>query len=114
MSRKAMEKAKPVKSRENDDIKKPFVSIVVPGYTEAGIVVTTLRTICDYMEALEDRYSWELIFVNDGSTDETGSLAESFAKTRKNIFVLHHFTNFGLGQALRYAFNNCRGDYIVI
>ena len=113
MSRIAMKKAKPGKCRENDGIKKPLASIVVPGYTEAGIVINTLRTICDYMETLEDRYSWELIFVNDGSTDETGSLADSFAKKRNNIFVLHHFTNFGLGQALRYAFNNCRGDYIV-
>jgi len=99
--------------RAGDEGRKPCVSIVVPGYNEAGILVENLQRICDYMETLADRYAWELIFVNDGSTDDTGELAEEFAKTRDNVFVLHHFTNFRLGQALRYAFSNCRGDYIV-
>lgn len=113
MSRENAASAEPGVIQVPDGVGKPLVSIVVPGYNEAGIVVQNLRSICEYMETLEDRYSWELIFVNDGSTDETGTLAESFSETRKNILVLHHFTNFRLGQALRYAFNNCRGDYIV-
>jgi glycosyltransferase involved in cell wall biosynthesis len=58
-------------------------------------------------------YRWEVIVVNDGSTDDTGQLAETFAKERQNVRVLHHRTNFRLGQALRYAFSNCRGDYVV-
>ena len=32
---------------------------------------------------------------------------------QQNVRVLHHQTNFRLGQALRYAFNNCRGEYVV-
>ena len=93
--------------------RKPLVSVVVPGYNEAAIVERNLRQICEYMETLENRFRWELIFVNDGSTDGTGDLAESFAASRSNVLVLHHFTNFRLGQALRYAFSNCRGDYVV-
>jgi glycosyltransferase involved in cell wall biosynthesis len=98
-----------------EDVKAPrhFVSIVVPAYNEAAIVEENLAVICEYMRSLEDDYRWELILVNDGSTDETGDLAEAFAGTRENVHVLHHFTNFRLGQALRYAFNNARGDTIV-
>jgi len=99
--------------QNSEAVKKPSVSIVVPGYNESGIVVNNLQSICDYMATLEDRYAWEIIFINDGSTDDTGELAESFARTRDNVIVLHHFTNFHLGQALRFAFKNCRGDYIV-
>lgn len=65
------------------------------------------------MESLEDKYKWELILVNDGSDDETGELAETFAENRPNIKVLHHIVNLQLGQALRSAFSNCRGEYIV-
>jgi glycosyltransferase involved in cell wall biosynthesis len=65
------------------------------------------------MQSLEKEYRWEIIFVNDGSTDETGELAEAFAMTRTNVHVLHHIVNFQLGQALRFAFNNCQGDYVV-
>jgi glycosyltransferase involved in cell wall biosynthesis len=91
----------------------PFVSIVVPGYNEAAIVQHSLAQLCEYMESLEDEYRWELIFVNDGSTDETGNIAEAFACKRDNVSVLHHMINFRLGQALRYAFSHCRGDYVV-
>lgn len=92
---------------------KPFVSIVTPAYNEAPIIEQNLGQLCEYMESLEDEYCWELIVVNDGSTDETGDLVEAFAKTRHNLHVLHHMYNFRLGQALRYAFNNCKGDYVV-
>jgi glycosyltransferase involved in cell wall biosynthesis len=92
---------------------KPLVSLVVPAYNEAPIVEKNLVLLYQCMESLEEKYRWELIFVNDGSTDETGSLVEAFARTNENIRVLHHSRNFGLGQALRSAFARCRGDYVV-
>ena len=92
---------------------KPMVSVVVAGYNEEAIVVKHLEIICDYMKTMEDRYRWELVFVNDGSFDKTGKLADEFARNRENVKVLHHLSNFKLGQALRYAFKNCIGQYIV-
>ena len=92
---------------------KPMISVVVPGYNEEAIIAKHLEIICNYMETLEDRYRWELVFVNDGSFDKTGELADEFARNRENVKVLHHISNFKLGQALRYAFKNCTGDYIV-
>jgi glycosyltransferase involved in cell wall biosynthesis len=92
---------------------KPFVSVVVPGYNEAAIVGENLERLYEYMESLEDQYEWELIIVDDGSTDATGKIADAFAATRPMVRVLHHFTNFNVGQALRFAFNQCKGDYVV-
>jgi glycosyltransferase involved in cell wall biosynthesis len=92
---------------------RPLVSVVVPAYNEAEILRANLAVLCDYLAQLEEMYRWEVIIVNDGSTDETGALAETFAKERQNVRVLHHQTNFRLGQALRYAFNNWRGEYVV-
>jgi glycosyltransferase involved in cell wall biosynthesis len=91
-----------------------FVSIVVPGFNEQALVEKNLKILCDYMETLEDRFRWELVFVNDGSTDNTGEIADRFALTRDNVVVLHHPYNFRLGQALRYAFSRCRGDYVIV
>jgi glycosyltransferase involved in cell wall biosynthesis len=92
---------------------KPLVSLIVPAYNEASIIERNLSIICDYMESLEGDYRWEIIVVNDGSKDETGEIAEEFASTRDNVRVLHHIVNFGMGQALKFAFNYCRGDYII-
>ena len=92
---------------------KPFVSVVVPAYNEALILEQNLDILSQYMESLEDEYCWEIIVVNDGSKDETGSLAEAFASSRKNIRVFHHVINCGLSQALQSGFKHCQGDYIV-
>ena len=94
-------------------LSKPLVSLVVPAYNEAAILEKNLGRLCEYMRSLEDEYRWELILVNDGSTDETGILAEAFAGTHDNIHVLHHRVNFGIGQAFKFAFEHCRGDYVV-
>ena len=95
------------------DESRPSISVVVPAYNEAEIITTSLSALCQYLEKLEDMYRWEIVVVNDGSTDRTGPLAGAFAEGRENVRVLHHHTNFRLGQALRYAFANCHGDYVV-
>ena len=56
---------------------------------------------------------WELIIVNDGSTDRTGEIADSFAARHGNVLVLHHFVNFHIGQCFRFAIKHCRGDYVI-
>lgn len=97
----------------NEWKKNPFVSIVVPAYNEALIIEKNLRILCQYMELLESEYRWELVIVNDGSPDNTGELAETFARSRNNVRVVHHITNCGLGQALKSGFEHCQGDYII-
>jgi glycosyltransferase involved in cell wall biosynthesis len=92
---------------------RPLVSLVVPAFNEAGIVEKNLNRLYAYMETLESQYDWELVFINDGSRDDTGELAETFSRSRPNMRVFHHLTNFGLGQAFKFAFRHCRGDYVV-
>jgi len=92
---------------------KPSVSVIVPAYNEGEILRENLTQLCDYMKSIEKTYGWELIVVNDGSTDGTGEIAEAFARTRDNVRVLHHVANFRLGQALRSAFKETKGDYVI-
>ncbi|MFZ2052742.1 MAG: glycosyltransferase family 2 protein [Candidatus Aminicenantales bacterium] len=93
---------------------RPFLSVVVPAFNEEGLLERNLEILCGYLGSLESRYRWELIIVNDGSTDRTGEIAEAFAAGRNGVYVLHHMFNFRLGQALKYAFNNCQGDIVVV
>jgi glycosyltransferase involved in cell wall biosynthesis len=93
---------------------KPLVSVVMPAFNEASVIEGSLERVCQYMATLEQDYRWEMLIINDGSSDQTGALAERFARTRENVRVYHHLTNFGLGQALRFATNHCHGDYILM
>jgi hypothetical protein len=93
---------------------RPLVSVVVPAYNEALRLMGSLSAIYGYLEGLADRYRFELLIVDDGSTDETPAIAEAFAATRPEVRVLRHKLNFRLGQALRYAFSQTHGDYVVV
>lgn len=93
---------------------RPSVSVVIPAYNEAAVITETLTAVCTYMRTIEETYDWEVIVVDDGSKDDTPELADSFARTDDHVRVLHHTVNFHIGQALRFAFNNARGDYIVV
>jgi len=91
----------------------PFVTVVIPACNEEAIITATLERVVAYLHTVEDRYPWELIVVDDGSHDHTGELIDRFAAADSRVRAFHHLANFNLGQALRYAFNSARGDYIV-
>jgi glycosyltransferase involved in cell wall biosynthesis len=66
---------------------KIFLSIVIPSYNEENNIRTgSLSGMVDYLNGQD--YSWEIIVVDDGSTDKTAELAEKFAQNHKNIRVL--------------------------
>lgn len=91
----------------------PYVSLITPAYNEAAILERNLAALCKYMRSLEDEYSWEILVINDGSHDDTGFIAESFAQAHRNVRVVHHPFNRGLGQALRTGFAHARGECVI-
>lgn len=94
--------------------KLPSLTIVLPAYNEEALIANTVEGVTEYLEGIEDRYSWEILAINDGSRDKTGEILDRYAKSDERIRVLHHHTNFNLGQALRYAFSNARGDFTIV
>jgi glycosyltransferase involved in cell wall biosynthesis len=92
----------------------PSLTVVLPAYNEEALIGDTLDRVIAYLTTLEDRYTWEILAVNDGSRDRTGEILDGYAAKNPRIRALHHHTNFNLGQALRYAFSNARGDYTIV
>lgn len=91
-----------------------LVSIILPVYNEAGILRVNVAQILAYLRNLEDRYSFEILIINDGSKDGSGQIAEALAEEHDIVRVLHHACNFGLGQALKCGFAASRGDYVIV
>jgi glycosyltransferase involved in cell wall biosynthesis len=90
-----------------------MVSVVIPAYNEESQIARTLEAVTTYLTTIEDQYRWEVIIVDDGSTDGTLAAAQSVADKIANVRVAPHPANFNLGQALRYGFSLSRGEYIV-
>lgn len=100
----------------NTDVtkKRPLVSVILPAYNEESIVEKNIERLYTYLEILERQYSWEVLLVNDGSSDKTGTLIDALACIYPNLIALHHITNRNLGHALRTGFQNAQGDYIIV
>lgn len=87
------------------------ISVIIPMYNEELVIVESINRLVNTLSQLED--SWELILVNDGSTDETLKLANEESKKHPNVKVVSYIPNRGRGKALRTGFANAEGDLIV-
>lgn len=68
-------------------MKEPFVSIVIPAYNEeTNIRLGTLDKVSRYLD--HQTYPWEVLIVNDGSSDGTKLLIEEFIKTNKGFRLI--------------------------
>ncbi|HEY8266999.1 MAG TPA: glycosyltransferase family 2 protein [Steroidobacteraceae bacterium] len=93
---------------------RPLVSIVLPAYEEASILRDHVVELLEYLKTLNRRFRFEIIIVNDGSRDQTGAIATQLAIEFDGVRVFHHPRNFGLGQALKTGFAQCRGQYVIV
>ena len=89
--------------------KKIFLSIIVPAYNEEKIIKDSLDKIVDYLNG--QKYSWEIIVVDDGSVDKTFQKANALGN--KNVNLIRLPVNRGKGAALRSGVLKARGKCLI-
>jgi glycosyltransferase involved in cell wall biosynthesis len=87
------------------------VSLVVPMFNEEKSLSRLLDVAIPALEEHTD--DWEIVLVDDGSTDATLSLAQTRAESEPRVRVVAHASNRGLGGALRTGFSAARRDWIL-
>ncbi len=75
------------------------ISVFFPCYNEQDNIARTVQQSLDVLEKLDADF--EVIIVNDSSTDKTGQIADQITKQNKNVKVVHHPENLGYGAALQ-------------
>lgn len=87
------------------------VSLVIPMYNESSIIDGAIKTFSEYMKnSFED---WELIFVNDGSTDGCDAAVTKASETDGRIRLCGYAENQGKGCAVRTGVLAAEGDLIL-
>jgi dolichyl-phosphate beta-glucosyltransferase len=89
----------------------PDLSVVVPTFNEEARIGSTLREIHEFLTG--GQYEYEIIVVDDGSTDGTVSLVENIAGRMQGLRLLVNDTNRGKGFSVRKGFMNARGEILV-
>jgi glycosyltransferase involved in cell wall biosynthesis len=87
------------------------LSIVVPLYNEEENIPTLYEKLKENLDPLEKEY--EILFVDDGSTDRTLSILEEIQSKDKRVIILSLRRNFGQTAAFAAGFDFARGDVIV-
>ena len=92
------------------DAKRPSLSIVIPAYNEEESLGYVLADTLRYLPKVVANY--EVIVVNDSSTDRTQEIAISFAKKNKHFRVVHRTTNGGFNKAMITGIKAAKKDYV--
>jgi glycosyltransferase involved in cell wall biosynthesis len=90
---------------------KDKISIIMPAYNEGVHIYQNLRETHSVLKKTKVRF--EIILVNDGSSDNTYSEARRAAADFPNIVAINIISNGGKGNALKEGFSYTTGDYIV-
>jgi glycosyltransferase involved in cell wall biosynthesis len=88
------------------------ITVIFPAYNEEQNIRGAIQSA---MEAMLPRFnSFELLIINDGSTDKTGEIAEELARTYPGrITVLHNQRNLGLGETLYRGYESAYGELVI-
>ena len=88
-----------------------MLSIVVPLYNESETILALYQEVVDALEGFPQ--SFELVFVNDGSTDDSAKKLFDLAKQDERVKVITFTGNFGQTAAMMAGFQAAAGDIIV-
>src|ERR1700682_5755242 len=86
------------------------LSVFFPAYNDSGTIASmVIRAVRAASELTPD---YEVIVVDDGSSDATAEIADELARTYPNVRVIHHPTNRGYGGALQTGFRSAAKEFV--
>lgn len=88
---------------------RPVISLVIPAYNEGRGIGDSLRQAHEYLTATFQ--SFELILVDDGSSDDTAAIARAFAETHRGVRAIS-IVHAGKAAAVRTGMELATGDYV--
>ncbi len=90
----------------------PKISVVLPMYNEEENIEAAVAMARRVLEPLSEG-DYEIVIVDDGSTDRTGEIAEELAAADPRIRPFHHDTNRTLGATIRTGLTHSRGELVL-
>jgi len=92
--------------------KSNLISVVIPVYNEAAVLEETHRRLSATIDQMPNEF--ELVYVNDGSSDNTNGIIHSLHKTDPRVALVNLSRNFGKEIALTAGLEHANGDAVII
>jgi glycosyltransferase involved in cell wall biosynthesis len=88
----------------------PSISIIVPVLNEEGSLDKFYN---ETTKSLNEYLNWEIIFIDDGSDDESYNIMRELADKDNRVSIIQFFKNFGKADALSEGFKQANGDVVI-
>ncbi len=87
------------------------ISVIIPLYNEEE----SIRELYDWIERVmsENKFSYEVVFINDGSTDSSWNIIEQLSKEHQQVKGIKFRRNYGKSPALFCGFKEAQGDVVI-
>lgn len=93
--------------KQTNDTMNPLISIITPAYNAEKFIVDTIESVCNQTYS-----NWEMIIVDDFSTDQTVFIVEAYVQKDARISLLRLKENSGSAIARNTAMDNAQGRFI--
>lgn len=86
-----------------------YLSVVIPAYNEEKRLPPTLKEVVEYLKKQD--YSWEVVVVNDGSTDKTAKVVKEFSQANPGVRLIDNSVNQGKGAVVKQGMLEAKGEW---
>ncbi|MBE5805843.1 MAG: glycosyltransferase family 2 protein [Clostridiales bacterium] len=93
---------------------KKLITILIPAYNEEDVLELLYTRLNDILSTLNHKYNFELLFVNDGSTDNTLNILKDLRKKDSQVCFLNLSRNYGKEVAMIAGLDYSKGDALII
>jgi dolichol-phosphate mannosyltransferase len=90
----------------------PSLSVILPVFNAEATLAAVALKLLEILPDLAGRF--EILIVDDASTDQTAEIAHELRRTYPQVRVLRHGWQWGLAAALLTGRNNCQGDMVLV
>ena len=87
------------------------ISLVIPAYNEEELIEHAIKTSADFLSGIASDY--EIIIVNDASSDRTGQIVDRYAQLNSKIQPIHNKNNLGSGGSLFIGLKSAQYDFVL-
>ena len=89
------------------------ISLIIPAYNEQESLTPLYSRLCELMNCIK-QYHWEILFINDGSNDNTALIIDRLIEQDTRVAVVELSRNFGKEAAMLAGFDYATGDCTII
>ncbi len=91
----------------------PELTLLIPAFNESPIILENVDELAGWMKKYQPEIEFEILVVDDGSTDGMGELLVKASRENPWLRVAHHEVNRGRGRGVRTGFEAALGSYII-